>query len=43
MDKQLEQLAPIPASSRILLLPHCLRQSETCKATYNEEGLQCAK
>jgi hypothetical protein len=25
----------------ILFLPHCLRIADRCKATYNEEGLQC--
>jgi len=30
-------------SERILFLPHCLKNSEKCKATYNEEGLQCKK
>lgn len=40
MDK-LAQLARIVPSERILLLPHCLRHSNTCQATYNQEGLQC--
>jgi hypothetical protein len=43
MDEMLELLSHIPPSGRILLLPHCLRQSKTCEATYNEEGLQCAE
>ncbi len=43
MNELLERISRIPPSGRILLLPHCLRQSKTCKATYNEEGLQCAK
>ena len=34
----LSQIAP---AERILLLPHCLRQSNTCAATYNQDGLQC--
>jgi hypothetical protein len=36
-----KKLAKIPASERILLLPHCLRQAETCKAKYNKDGLEC--
>jgi hypothetical protein len=31
----------IPPEKCILFLPHCLRIAERCKATYNEEGLQC--
>jgi hypothetical protein len=31
-----------PYNERIMFLPHCLRNSKECKATYNEEGLQCA-
>ncbi|MEM0359744.1 MAG: DUF116 domain-containing protein [Candidatus Diapherotrites archaeon] len=30
-----------PYNERILFLPHCLRNSKECKATYTEEGLQC--
>jgi len=37
----LQQLAGIAPGERILLLPHCLRQSNTCRASYNHEGLQC--
>jgi len=43
MDKTLQQFSQIPPSERVLLLPHCLRRSKTCKATYDVEGLQCAK
>jgi hypothetical protein len=43
MDNSLEQLAQIEPSERILLLPHCLRRSNTCKAGYNGEGLQCVE
>ena len=38
---KLERLSKIDPSERILLLPHCLRHSSTCKAKYNQEGLQC--
>lgn len=31
----------IPAAERILLLPHCLRHAETCKANYGKDGLEC--
>ena len=40
---ELEQLSQISPSERILLLPHCLRHSNTCKAKYNQEGLQCIR
>ena len=30
-------------NQRVLFLPHCLRNSEHCKAKYNDEGLQCKK
>jgi len=43
MDDTVKQLSKIDPSQRILLLPHCLRQSNTCKASYNEEGLQCQR
>jgi uncharacterized protein len=39
----IEQLARIDPSERILLLPHCLRKSKNCQATYNQQGLQCAR
>jgi hypothetical protein len=32
-----------PYKERILFLPHCLRNSKECKASYNEEGLQCTE
>ena len=35
------QVEAIPASRRLLLLPHCLRSSQTCPAEYNELGLLC--
>lgn len=31
----------IPCSQKILLLPHCLRKSEICKAVSDENGLKC--
>ncbi|WP_455391545.1 DUF116 domain-containing protein [[Eubacterium] cellulosolvens] len=33
----------IPINQRTLFLPHCLRVADRCKATYNEEGLQCKR
>ena len=41
-NEPLKQLIAIAPADRVLLLPHCLRHSNTCKAKYNEEGLQCA-
>jgi hypothetical protein len=41
MDEILIQLSKIVPSERILLLPHCLRPSNTCKAPYNQDGLIC--
>jgi geranylgeranyl diphosphate synthase, type II len=38
----LEQLKLVATAERILLLPHCLRQSNSCKAKYDQTGLQCA-
>jgi hypothetical protein len=35
-------LAAISPGHRVLLLPHCLRHSEKCKAKYDKFGLQCA-
>src|SRR5450759_3362901 len=42
MNDVIDQLTQIPPSERILLLPHCLRRSNTCRATYDSHGLQCA-
>jgi len=36
-----EQVEAIPFERRLLLLPHCLRNSEKCKAEYDEQGLRC--
>ncbi len=41
MDNNLKKLAGIAPGERILLLPHCLRRSNTCTARYDREGLQC--
>jgi geranylgeranyl diphosphate synthase type II len=38
-----EQVNHTPAAQRVLLLPHCLRHAESCKATYDAHGLQCAR
>ena len=43
MTAEEEQLKNTPASERVLLLPHCLRHAESCKASYDEHGLQCAR
>jgi len=36
-----EQVKSIPFERRLLLLPHCLRDSEKCRAEYDERGLHC--
>jgi len=36
-----EHLAQVPPSQRVLLLPHCLRPSQTCLGKYTKQGLQC--
>jgi hypothetical protein len=36
-----DQLSKIDPSQRVLLLPHCLRHSQTCQGKYNEQGLDC--
>ncbi len=41
MTDVIDQLSQIPPAERILLLPHCLRRSNTCRATYDSHGLQC--
>ena len=35
------QFLAIPFERRLLLLPHCLRHSETCTADYDAQGLDC--
>jgi hypothetical protein len=36
-----EDLSGIPASERVLLLPHCLRPSARCPGRPSREGFQC--
>jgi hypothetical protein len=36
-----DELVGIPPSERILLLPHCLRPSQTCPGKYSKQGLVC--
>ena len=36
-----DQVAAVPPNRRLLLLPHCLKHSESCQAEYNEVGLDC--
>jgi phosphohistidine swiveling domain-containing protein len=36
-----QRLAQVPPAQRILLLPHCLRDSQRCQATYGQNGLEC--
>ena len=36
-----DQVAAIPPSRRLFLLPHCLKHTEQCTADYNEFGLDC--
>jgi geranylgeranyl pyrophosphate synthase len=36
-----DQVEAIPFERRLLLLPHCLRDSEKCPADYDAEGLRC--
>jgi hypothetical protein len=43
MDNIEEKLALVDTSERILLLPHCLRRSETCQAKYTKHGLECCR
>ncbi|MGL6193942.1 MAG: polyprenyl synthetase family protein [Thermoguttaceae bacterium] len=37
------QIEAIPYSRRILLLPHCMRNSQLCPAQYDPLGLKCQK
>jgi geranylgeranyl diphosphate synthase, type II len=37
------QVASVPASRRLFLLPHCLKHSQGCPADYDERGLECVK
>ena len=36
-----EHVASVPFGRRLLLLPHCLKHSEGCRAEYDELGLAC--
>ena len=36
-----DQVAAVPTTRRLFLLPHCLRQAETCPGLYDETGLDC--
>ncbi len=38
-----DQVAAVPPSRRLFLLPHCLKHAENCSAEYNEFGLDCDK
>jgi len=38
-----EWLSLIHPSQRILLLPHCLRPSQTCPGKYSKRGLECGE
>jgi hypothetical protein len=41
MSSAEERLAQVKPSQRILLLPHCLRNTETCQNKYSQQGLEC--
>jgi hypothetical protein len=36
-----EMMKSIPFAQRILLLPHCMRPSEKCRAKFKKDGLEC--
>lgn len=38
-----DQVAAVPPSRRLFLLPHCLKHAEGCPADYDEFGLECKK
>jgi geranylgeranyl pyrophosphate synthase len=38
-----EQVAGVPFSRRLFLLPHCLKHAEGCPADYDEFGLDCRR
>ncbi len=38
-----DQVASVPPSRRLFLLPHCLKHAEGCPADYDEFGLDCKK
>ncbi len=37
-EKKLSAIAP---GERVLLLPHCLRRTDTCRNKYTRQGLEC--
>jgi geranylgeranyl diphosphate synthase, type II len=38
-----DQVAAVPPSRRLFLLPHCLKHAEGCPADYDEFGMNCKK
>jgi geranylgeranyl pyrophosphate synthase len=38
-----DQVAAVPPSRRLFLLPHCLKHAEGCPADYDDFGLDCKK
>ena len=38
-----DQVAAVPPSRRLFLLPHCLKHAEGCPADYDDFGLDCEK
>ena len=38
-----DQVAAVPTSRRLLLLPHCLKHAEGCPADYDQYGLDCER
>lgn len=38
-----DQVAAVPHSRRLFLMPHCLKHAEGCPADYDEFGLDCKK
>jgi hypothetical protein len=43
MNAEEKYLKETPPGQRVLLLPHCLRRVESCRATYDAHGLQSAR
>lgn len=41
MSSEGERLREVPPAERVLLLPHCLRPSATCRGRPSKEGFQC--
>ncbi len=40
-EHNLEMMRSIPFEERVLLLPHCMRPSEQCRAKFKKTGLDC--